>query len=511
MLADLVVEGARTLAFVRSRRGRGAHRAGRRPAPAGGRRSTTLVPRVAAYRAGYLPEERRALEAALTSGRAAGRGGHQRPRARPRHLRPGRRGARRLPRHARLAVAAGRAGRARGRGVAGGLRGARRPAGHLPGAPPRGGVRPPGRGQRLRPARTRTCCGPQLCCAAAELPLRESELGVFAADGGDEAAVRAAARRADRTRRAAPPARRLVLDRRATGPTSTSAAPAAHRSRSSSTATGTLVGTVDGGSARLAPCTTARCTCTRARPTSSTQLDLDEAVALVHAEDPPWTTSARDVTDIAIVDTPPQPRATARSTCTSAPSTSRNQVVGYVRRRHRHGRDHRRDCRWTCRRGSCAPRAVWYTLPQALLDDAGLTEDLRSRRRARRRARRDRAAAAVRDLRPLGHRRRLHGAAPGHRQPDRVRLRRPPRRGRVRRARPRGDPRVAGRDPRGDRAPASARSGCPSCVQSPKCGNGNEPLDKAGALVVLDLVLAHLPRDDPPHPTRDARYGGPAA
>src|SRR5215470_4982544 len=67
MLADLVQDGVPAIAFIRSRRGAEAAAAAARSrlTEAG---AEHLAPRVAAYRSGYLPEERRQLEAALRDG-----------------------------------------------------------------------------------------------------------------------------------------------------------------------------------------------------------------------------------------------------------------------------------------------------------------------------------------------------------------------------------------------------------------------------------------------------------
>ncbi|MGH3722282.1 MAG: DEAD/DEAH box helicase [Pseudonocardiaceae bacterium] len=483
LLADLVIEGARTLVFVRSRRGAeltalGAQRA-LSSAAAG-----ELACRVAAYRAGYLPEERRALETALDSGKLLGvastnalelgvdiagldavvLAGY-----------PGTR--------ASFWQQAGRAGRA-GSGALVVFVARDDPldtylvhhSAALLGTAVEATVLDPTNPYVLRP---------QLACAAAELPLTEACVDEL---GGEAARCVVADLVADGTLRRRPGGwfwagassgrPHPEVDIRGGGGRPVAVVEAD---------TGRLLGTVDPGSA-CAVLHPGAVYLHRGDSFVVDELDLDSGIALVHPEEPPWHTSARSTTDIRVVSVVRSVRSGGVSVALGEVQVT-SQVVGYLRLLP--SGQVLDTVPVELPPSTLRTRAVWFTVGEAVLEAAGLAPAawpgaLHAA---------EHAAIGLLPLMATCDRGDIGGVSTA-RHPDT------------------GEPTVFVHDghPGGagfaDRAHAALRpwltatrdsiaacecpAGCPSCVQSPKCGNGNDPLDKTGAITVLDVVLAAL-------------------
>ena len=236
-------------------------------------------------------------------------------------------------------------------------------------------------------------------------------------------------------------------------------------------------------------CTRGRYTCTRARATSSIRSISEEGVAFVHAEDPGYATFAREVTDIAVTDTGER-LAFGPVTLGLVPVRVTNQVVGYLRRRL--NGEVIDFIELDMPQQVLPTSSVMYTVTPAALAHNGI--DLPRIPGSLHAA--EHAAIGLLPLVASCDRGDIGGMSTAV-GPDGL---------------PTvfvydGYPGGAGFAERGFRragtwlgATAAAieacecPGGCPSCVQSPKCGNGNDPLDKAGAVRVLRLVLAELDR-----------------
>ncbi|MBX6382684.1 MAG: DEAD/DEAH box helicase [Microbispora sp.] len=511
LLADLVIEDVRTLAFVRSRRAAEAvaltarrtleevealldagpapyeEDAGGVPGEPGGpdgragRERRRLADRVAAYRAGYLADDRRVLEKALRSGELTAL-------ATTNALElgvdvsgldavliagwPGTR--------ASLWQQAGRAGRA-GQDALAVLIARDDPLDTYIVHHPEAVFGQPVEAIVLDPDNPYVLA-PHLCAAAAEIPLTEDDLEIFG------------------------PAAREVLDdlvsrgllrKRPTGWFWTSrdhAADLADIRGSGGTpvqvveaSTGRLLGTVDEPSAH-----------TMVHPgavylhQSETfvveMLDLDAGVALVTAAEPDYATFARDVTDIRVMESL-RSRPFGPGTLHFGSVEVTRQVVSYLKRRTQSGEVLGEEPLDLPPRTLCT-RAVWWTLPTPALADLvrpGQAVDLGGAAHAA-----EHASIGLLPLFATCDRWDIGGVST-ELHPDT---------GLLTVFVYDGHDGGAGFAERGYAratewltatreaiASCECERGCPSCIQSPKCGNGNEPLDKAGAIRLLDILL----------------------
>jgi DEAD/DEAH box helicase domain-containing protein len=477
LLADLVTGGVRTLAFVRSRRGAesvalGAHRALLASVP-------ELADRIAAYRAGYLPEDRRALERALHSGDILGLASTNALElgvdvsGLDAVLIAGWPGTR-----ASLWQQAGRAGRSGGDALAV-LIARDDPLDtylvHHPeaifGQPVEAAVLDPDNPHVVRP---------HLAAAAAELPITDDDVAQFGPSAPallDDLVATGLLRRRPggwfwtRRERAS-----SLADLRGTG---------GEPVRICEATTGRLLGTVDAGSSH----STVHQGAVYVHQGASfvvSELDLDEGVALVDAASPDYYTSARELTDISIVATT---RTTDRGDVSLHLGTVdvTQHVVAFLRRRLGSGEVLGEEPL------SLPPRqlrttAAWWTVSEAILQRAQV--DAASLPGAAHAA--EHASIGLLPLVATCDRWDVGGVSTAM-HPDTglatvfVYDGQAGGAGFAERAYERAEQWLTAT--RDAIASCECDAGCPSCVQSPKCGNGNEPLDKAGAHRLLTAVI----------------------
>jgi DEAD/DEAH box helicase domain-containing protein len=481
LLADLVLAGARTLAFARSRRAAESVAAATQDhldqvRPGLGRT-------VAAYRGGYLPEERRALERAI-------RTGDLQALATTNALElgvdisgldavliagwPGTRMS--------LWQQAGRAGRAGSEGLVA-LIAREDPLDtylvHHPeavfGAPVEATVFDPANPYVL---------GPHLCAAAAEVPLRSDELGLFG-PGTAELLDLLVARGALRRRSSGwywthpEPATRLT-DLRGSG---------GEPVRVVEAATGRLLGTVDAGSAD-ATVHPGAVYVHQGVTFLVEELDLEQSVAMVSPGRVDYGTWSRWLTSIEIRGVRAERRA-GPVQWGFGPVDVTTQVVSYQKRRLPEMTVLGQEPLDMPAR-TLPTTAVWWTAPAEVLAAAGVEDgDVPGALHAA-----EHASIGLLPLLATCDRWDLGGVSTAlHVDTECATVF-------VHDAYPGG----AGFAERGFElgarwlratrdaiATCGCPAGCPACVQSPKCGNGNNPLAKDAAVRLLDAVLAHEP------------------
>ncbi|HEX6132036.1 MAG TPA: DEAD/DEAH box helicase [Actinomycetota bacterium] len=217
------------------------------------------------------------------------------------------------------------------------------------------------------------------------------------------------------------------------------------------------------------------------------QLDLVDRVALVDPADPDFYTQARDLTDIAIVGELERSDAFGDATMAFGDVSVTNQVTSYVKKLVSTN-EVIDEVPLPLPPVTLETKAVWWTLPQRVLDRAAVTSpQLPGAIHAA-----EHCAIGLLPLVATCDRWDIGGVSTPLSADT----------GLTTIFVYDGYPGGAGVVERGFR---SARrwleatwerlrdcpcpAGCPSCVQSPKCGNGNEPLDKAAAAALLAAIL----------------------